>query len=366
LVASVGLWAGAREALALDVIGNINANTTWKRSDSPIRLTGDVTVAGHVTLTIEPGVVIEAAATDTLGAGTDTGRVELIIKGALFALGTASNRISFRGASRTPTGWYGILFEPGAKESNLSFVSIRDAVMGIYARSTNTLGMSDLAIDACTTGLRWQATPGPTLTRVQVTNSMGLGALINDDGMSGATATIIGSEFRSNGEAGLKLASRITGNVTRSVFYGNKTGIEAESGSTLTATNNVVAGNRAYGMLLTQLMGTQFRIINNTIDRNNSNPLSITSPGVGIRVAAVADAAKFIVRNNAITGHGSVGLEVAGGTSPSLDHNNVWSNVANSASSWLRLRTTTRVAAMSPSAVRAAARYARRCLPMVW
>ena len=108
-------------AQALDVIGNINANTTWKKADSPIRMTGDVTVAGHVTLTIEPGTVIEAAATDGLGSGTDTARVEFIIKGSLKAVGTSASRITIRGASHASNGWYGISLEPGAKDSALSF-----------------------------------------------------------------------------------------------------------------------------------------------------------------------------------------------------------------------------------------------------
>ncbi len=56
---------------ALDAIGDINVDTIWRTTDSPVNLTGDVTVADHATLTIEPGVQVVAAASDLLGAGTD-------------------------------------------------------------------------------------------------------------------------------------------------------------------------------------------------------------------------------------------------------------------------------------------------------
>ena len=43
-------------ALATDVSGEISQDTTWTLSGSPYIITGDVTVNGGYTLTIEPGV----------------------------------------------------------------------------------------------------------------------------------------------------------------------------------------------------------------------------------------------------------------------------------------------------------------------
>lgn len=329
-VATAGLLVLALPgtAQALDVIGNINVNTTWKKSDSPVRLTGDVTVAGHVTLTVEPGTVIEAAASDGLGAGTDTSKVELIVKGSLIANGTAADRIVIRGATSGPNGWYGISFEPGARESAVTFTDISDAVMGIYSRTTNALSLSDFSIQNSATGLRWQASPGPTLTRALISGTKTVGVLVNDDGMTGAQLTVTQSTVRNNDGTGLKLTSRIAANVSRSNFIGNQIGIDTDAGSALTLTNSLVVGNRQMGLQLNQSGTSEFRIINNTLDRNNAT-ITAGAPGTGIKVAAVSDASKFILRNNNITNHGTLGIEVSGGVSPSLDHNNVWGNAAN-------------------------------------
>ena len=325
LLAAVG---AERPAFALDVIGNINANTTWKKSDSPIRLTGDVTVQSHVVLTIEPGTVIEAAATDSLGSGVDTTKVELIVKGGLTAEGAESDHIIIRGATAGVTGWYGISIEPGAKPSSLTFAEVSDALIGIYARTTSTLVLSDLKVASCSTGLRWQASPGPTLTRVAVRSVATNGIMIGDDGTSGATATL--SEVSVQGAGtGLKLSTRVTAAVTRSSFTYSTFGVDTDAGSALTLTNSVVAVNSQVGLQLYQTGSNVFKIINNTIDRNNSMMGMLGSPGQGIKVAAVSDASKFIIRNNNVTSHGTYGISVAGATSPSIDHNNVWGNATN-------------------------------------
>ena len=44
-----------------EVSGTINADTTWTVLNSPYTLTGDVTVATGVTLTVEPGVVVKGS-----------------------------------------------------------------------------------------------------------------------------------------------------------------------------------------------------------------------------------------------------------------------------------------------------------------
>jgi PKD repeat protein len=318
-----------RPAAALDVIGNINVNTTWHKSDSPVRLTGDVTVQGHVTLTIEAGTVIEAAASDGLGSGTDTSKVEFIIKGSLIAEGSPLDHIIIHGATSGPTGWYGISFEPGAHDSRLSFTDISDAVLGIYARTTSALGLTDFSIANCGTGLRWQASPGPTLTRGTIRNSATAGVLINDDGTSGAQATFSQCNITHTAGTGLKLTTRVQGVVDRSQMSANDIAIDTDAGSALTLTNSLVFGNRQVGVSLNQSASNVFRVINNTIDRNNATFGIPTSAGVGILVSAVSDASKFIIRNNNVTTHGTVGIQVMGMTSPSLDHNNVWGNAMN-------------------------------------
>jgi hypothetical protein len=80
-------------AIATDVSGTITT-TTWTAANSPYRVTGAVTVPVANTLTIEAGVDVLFDAT-----------VPFTIEGAIQALGTAAERISF---AEGATGWNGL------------------------------------------------------------------------------------------------------------------------------------------------------------------------------------------------------------------------------------------------------------------
>ena len=95
------------------VSGTINVNTTWAAAYSPYTLTGDVTVAAGVTLTVEQGVVVK---------GKDN--YELRIEGHLEAVGTASFPILFTSVEDgAPREWSGLVFAGGT--GNLKHVTVR-------------------------------------------------------------------------------------------------------------------------------------------------------------------------------------------------------------------------------------------------
>jgi len=74
-------------SLATDVGGIINTDTTWDLAGSPYNLTSTVQVAEGVTLTVEPGVIINRGEQVTL----------IEFWGSLWAVGTDSNKIFFNG-----------------------------------------------------------------------------------------------------------------------------------------------------------------------------------------------------------------------------------------------------------------------------
>jgi uncharacterized repeat protein (TIGR01451 family) len=82
--------------------GTISANETWCAADNPHLLTSDVTVASGVTLTVEPGVIVQGNA-----------YARLQVYGHLDALGTVTQPITFTSSSGASGGWEGLYFYGG-------------------------------------------------------------------------------------------------------------------------------------------------------------------------------------------------------------------------------------------------------------
>ena len=71
-----------------NVNGTINSDTTWTKANSPYNLTGPVTVSPGVTLSIEPGTIVDASYLNYL-----------LINGTINARGTSNEQINFNGGA---------------------------------------------------------------------------------------------------------------------------------------------------------------------------------------------------------------------------------------------------------------------------
>jgi photosystem II stability/assembly factor-like uncharacterized protein len=91
----------------------VSSDTTWT-SDHPILLLGDVSISPGATLTIEEGTnILISPKMDESASGSDAGRVEFIVNGALDAIGTSSEPIAFlpciASTAADTAEWYGII-----------------------------------------------------------------------------------------------------------------------------------------------------------------------------------------------------------------------------------------------------------------
>ena len=77
------IFVGDITRASIGTDGTLTSDTTWTPAQSPIRLTGTVTVNPGVTLTIEPGVTV------------DVREFHILVEGTLIARGTSQNKIIF-------------------------------------------------------------------------------------------------------------------------------------------------------------------------------------------------------------------------------------------------------------------------------
>ena len=118
------LWEFPSHAAATEVSGDVWG--IWYASNSPYYLTDNVTIPYGKTLSIEPGVWVIA-----------NDSYYILVAGTLYANGTFSNDIEFRGNISKPGAylWSGIIFnETGT--GVLQNCSIRQAVIGIHMNNS--------------------------------------------------------------------------------------------------------------------------------------------------------------------------------------------------------------------------------------
>lgn len=132
--------------------GDITADTTWRKDQSPITVKGDVVVQKNVKLTIEPGVTVRFSAHDLQAGGAYIQKSELIVRGTLVAEGTVFDPIQMISNERynTPGDWGGVRFESagGGSNNRMKYCKIMHPCIGVTMIST-PVTLESLQISHC-------------------------------------------------------------------------------------------------------------------------------------------------------------------------------------------------------------------------
>jgi hypothetical protein len=211
---------------ATNVSGTILPGTTWTVGNSPYVMTGNVTIPSGVTLTIQPGVVVQG----------NSNLRSLTVNGSLSAEGNADNPITFTSTSDSaPAQWLGITFPSGSSgSSSLKFVNVRYGGGGAGPDSTGQVTVNGGTV---------------TIEDSNISNSAVSGLAMNG-GSSGTAATLTvrrtkfennGFYASSNGDGLFSTNGRFV--VEDSAFWSNKSdGLVAGVTSAFTPTPSQISG----------------------------------------------------------------------------------------------------------------------------
>ncbi|MDI6791459.1 MAG: FlgD immunoglobulin-like domain containing protein [bacterium] len=207
-----------------NVSGTISQDSTWTLSNSPYIVTGDITVAESVKLTIEPGVTIKF-----------NSNCDLYVNGGLYANGTLSNPITFTSNENPTSGsWGGIQFSSTCTDSwcVLNWVNI------MYG------GQESYAIDH---PIVLNAMANPTITNVTLTNNRTNGVvLITGTYSSNITLDITSLPYMIFGDLGI--ASGYTMTIVPGVVlkFGDRCDLYINGGLTANGTpgNHIIFTSR--------------------------------------------------------------------------------------------------------------------------
>lgn len=220
---------------AIEVKGDISSDTEWALSLSPYTVTGDITIAEGVTLTVAPGVVVQFANASSASEG-----YSIIVEGALTAIGSEGQPIVFT-SKDTSRYWEFIEFTgTSAPWDDTSHTgSILDHCIVEYGGNGSD-------------GTHGQAAILGTSAAVSIRDSIVRYSDSNGILCYGSIADISGCRIHDT-DTGITLMEPVAAQITNNYLIENDQGISADSAAYgLDISNNTVAAasSEGYGACL--------------------------------------------------------------------------------------------------------------------
>ncbi|MEZ4235412.1 MAG: right-handed parallel beta-helix repeat-containing protein [Myxococcota bacterium] len=132
---------------------------------------GDLTVPLGVTLTLQPGVVLEAATSDLMSAHSDRSRVEVRVGGTLYSVGNATDPVVMRSSGSGTTAWYGLALLDTANAGIIDHTDIEEATYGIRYEAVANHPIRDVNLTGNGTAGLYVTAGGPVVSGATITGS---------------------------------------------------------------------------------------------------------------------------------------------------------------------------------------------------
>ena len=212
--------------------GHINLDTEWTLANSAYLVTGNLLVVSGVTLTIDPGVLVQFA--------TNRG---MQVNGTLIALGTATQPITFTSAQPAPAAgnWASIIFASGSVGATL------DGNGNYLSGSTlQYVAIQYAGGNGATAALKIGGT-GPYLANLSVSDSQTEGIDIQ-----GGTVSMVGATIQRTSAYALNAGGV---NLTLTDANVGQTGGVYMNSGTLSLTSVAITGTSGTGLMIDNIGG---------------------------------------------------------------------------------------------------------------
>ena len=283
---------------ATNVTGILASDTTWTKANSPYTLTGNVLVSNGVTLTIEPGAIV------------NLGNYYIMVNGTLRARGTAAENVEFNSGSITFTnksakwnetiGSGSIIEKANLSSTNLSTLEAGPkidscSILGITVGGSSTVTNNIIANLVTVSG-------SPSISYNTIGGQVSVGSDANSPLISHNTiseSVTVGYNAFSPMITDNNIMGSLTidNQVTSALISHNS----ISGGMTVSATSATISFNNIVGGVLTS--ADQLLFLNNT--------LTGSSVGIDLTPKSPIGSINASIIDNTVTA-GNVGIGIAG------------------------------------------------------